>query len=111
MKIILSLFLVLSAFSSFAEVNATEVENMINQMIKENVIDAHEGEKAKIKMRQMTATQWSQINAQAKEIASRSPASIAPSSNTITEVHKIDLDSEQFKQIQRDMERIVPANK
>lgn len=110
MKWIFAAVLSIFALPLFAQVSPTEVESMINQMVKENVIDAQEAEKAKIKMRSMTARQWEQINQQAKEVAYRSPASVEPSSNNITEVHKLDLDGEQFKQIQRDIERIVPPS-
>lgn len=104
---ILSLLFVFS-FSALAEVSHSEVESMLNQMVKENVISATEAEKAKIKLKHISPDEWKQINNTAQDVAARSPASVMPSSNNITEVHKIDLDGEQFKQIQEDIKRIVP---
>lgn len=82
---------------------------MLDQMVKENVISATEAQKAKIKMQNISPNQWNDINKQASEIAARSPASV-PSSNNIQEVNNIDLDGEQFKQIQKDIERIIPQS-
>ncbi len=96
-----------------ADVSPDHVDQMIDQMVQKNVISKEEAEKAKIRMRSMSPEQWGQINAQAKTIAARSPASVAmtPSQNKIEEVNKIDLDSAQFKAIQNDMAKIVPHYK
>jgi polyhydroxyalkanoate synthesis regulator phasin len=94
-----------------AEVSPEHVDQMIDQMVSKNVISKEEAEKAKARMRSMSADQWSQINAQATKIAARSPASAEPSQNRIEEVNKIDLDSAQFKAIQNDIAKIVPKYK
>jgi len=104
-------FIVLALSSPIlAEVSHGEVESMLNQMVKENVISATEAEKAKLKMKHISPDQWKQINNQAHEVAARSPASV-PSSNNIQEIHKVDLDGEQFKQIQQDIKRIIPESR
>jgi len=109
MKLLFIFSLLVTSSVAVAEVSHAEVESMLNQMVKENVISAAEAEKAKIKMKHISPDQWKQINQTAQDVASRSPASI-PSSNNITEVHKVDLDGEQFKQIQQDIKRIVPES-
>lgn len=111
MKYFLSLALVVS-LQVEAEVSPEHVDTMIDQMVRENVISKSEADKAKMRMRSMSPTQWSQINDQAGKIAARSPASaITPSENKIEEVKGIDLDSAQFKQIQSDIGKIVPQHK
>lgn len=95
-----------------AEVSHEHVGSMIDQMVSKGVISKEEAEKAKVRMKSMSPDQWSQINDQAAKIAARSPASAsAESSNKIEEVHGIDLDSAQFKQIQNDIGKIVPQHK
>lgn len=111
MKWTLGFLLLVGMAPTFAEVSPSEVESMLNQMVKESVISAEEAEKAKIKMKHLSADQWKQINNTAKDVAARSPASVEPSSNNITEVHKVDLDGEQFKQIQQDIQRIMPQSR
>lgn len=106
-------FSLLLSFQVKAEVSPEHVDQMIDQMVKENVISKEEAVKAKARMRAMSPEQWSQINSQANKIAARSPASVAmtPSQNKIEEVNKIDLDGAQFKAIQADMAKIVPQYK
>jgi hypothetical protein len=60
-------------------------------------------------MKAMTPEQWAAVNNQAIKVASRSPASLKSSNNKIEEVHGIDLDGAQFKEIQNEMRKIVPA--
>jgi metal-sulfur cluster biosynthetic enzyme len=92
-----------------ADVTAGQVEDMLAQMVNENIISAKEAEKAKIKLKAMSPQQWKQINQEAKAIAARSPASVVPVNNSLKDASAIDLDGAQFKQIQDDMKRIVPA--
>ena len=106
MKWLFSITLLVSSFSAFAEVSPEHVESMLQQMVRENVISAVEAEKAKVRLRSMGADQWTALNKQAEAIAARSPASV--SSNKIEEVHKVDLDGAQFKQIQNEVKKIVP---
>jgi hypothetical protein len=108
MKWILSLTLLISASQLFADVSPAHVETMLQQMVRENVISATEAEKAKIRLKSMGSDQWNAINKQAAAIAARSPASVVPSNNKIEEVHGIDLDGEQFIQIQKEVRKIVP---
>lgn len=95
-----------------SEVSPAHVSSMLDQMVEQKVISKVEAEKAKARMNNLSPEQWSAINKQAEGIASRSPASANVSSeNKIEEVKGIDLDSEQFKQIQNDIGKIVPAYK
>lgn len=111
MKWLLSLTLFLT-FAAQAEVSPEHVKSMIDQMVEKGVISKTEAEKAKARMMNMSAEQWGQINAQAASVAARSPASASTESqNKIEEVHGIDLDSAQFKQIQQDMGKIIPQAK
>jgi hypothetical protein len=93
-----------------ADVSPDHVEEMLAQMVRENVISKEEADKAKTRMRIMTPDQWSKVNRQAEVQAARMPASV-DSNNKIEEVHKVDLDGEQFKQIQSDLKKIVPEYK
>lgn len=109
MKLVTILFVL--TFSSFlrAEVSPAHVASMLQQMVRENVISAEEAEKARIRMLAMNKEQWKAINDQAQKVAvARGPASLQPSENKIEEVHNIDLDGAQFKQIQDDIKKIVP---
>lgn len=108
MKWIIVLSMVFSV-TSYAQVSAVEVESMLNQMVKENVISAVEAEKAKIKLKTISPDQWSMINEKATAFAARGPASV--SENKIEEVQKVDLDSAQFKTIQNEVKKIMPAYK
>lgn len=111
MKWLLSLS-VLFTLNSYAEVSHAHVDQMIEQMVSKNVISRAEAEKAKLRMKSMSPDQWSQINAQAQQVAARSPASAATASdNKIEEVKGVDLDGAQFKQIQSDIGKIVPQYK
>jgi hypothetical protein len=107
MKLILPLLLL--SFSVFAEVSKEHVDDMLKQMVRENVISAEEAQKARIRMNALSKDQWGKINQEASKIAAsnRAPASVE-SSNRIEEVHKIDLDGAQFKQIQNDIKKIIP---
>lgn len=105
MKCLVFLTLLFSISTAIAEVSPEEVNVMLDQMVKDNVISATEAEKAKVKMKTMTTHQWSDINQTATKVASRSPASV---SSQLIDVNKIDLDGAQFKQIQQDIEKIVP---
>lgn len=111
MKYVLAICLSLSVFKLKAEVAPEHVESMLQQMVRENVISAAEAEKVKIRMKSMTPDQWSKINRQAASVASRTPASVTPSNNKIEEVNGIDLDGEQFKDIQKEIKKIVPEFK
>lgn len=108
MKWALSIFLTTLSLSAFAEVGQEDVESMLNQMVRENVISAEEAAKAKYRMKAMDPKQWSKINQEAAKVAARSPASVTPSSNKIEEVHGIDLDGAQFKAIQSEVKKIMP---
>lgn len=101
----------LFSLSAFAEVSQEHVTSMLDQMVKENVISQEEAEKAKFKMKNMSPSQWEQINQTAASVAARAPASVSPSSNNIQEVNKIDLDGAQFKQIQEDIKKIMPEHR
>lgn len=102
-------FVFLFSFQLKADVSHERVSEMLDQMVKENVISKEEADKARIRMKNISPEQWGQINAKASQIAARSPASVLePSNNRIQEVNKIDLDGAQFKQIQEDMKKIVP---
>lgn len=104
------MFLVAS-FSVQAEVAPGHVENMLDQMVKENVISATEAEKAKIRLKTMSPDQWKEVNKKAAVIAARMPASVQPSANRIEEVRGIDLDWAQFKEIQNEVKKIMPQYK
>jgi hypothetical protein len=101
-------FFVLFSLTAFAEVSPEHVDSMLQQMVRENVISEIEAEKAKLRMKSMTPEQWGQINKEAASIAARSPASLTPSNNQIEEVNSIDLDGAQFKEIQKEMRKIIP---
>lgn len=107
MKCFLTLIFLMSSTLALAEVSPAEVSDMLQQMVKENVISAEEAEKAKIKMKTMNTDQWSQINVKAVTVAAnRTPASV--SSHSIAEVKNVDLDGAQFKAIQEDIGKILP---
>ena len=108
MKAIFGSILLVFSLTTKSEVNPGHVESMLDQMVKENVISKEEAEKAKFRMKSMNKEQWSQINQKARDLAGRMPASAQPSQNKIEEVHGIDLDGAQFKQIQDDMKKIMP---
>ncbi len=109
MKLIFSLIILLSFSIAQAEVAPEHVESMLQQMVRENVISPVEAEKAKLRMKSMSPDQWSAINKQAATVAAaRGPASVTPSNNKIEEVHSVDLDGAQFKEIQNEVRKIVP---
>lgn len=106
MKKLLFIFLAVFSASLWADVNPEHVEDMLNQMVRENVISEKEAEKAKFRLKTMTQDQWKAINKEANRIASRGPASV--SQNKIEEVKALDLDGAQFKEIQNEMRKIAP---
>jgi hypothetical protein len=108
MKWILSITILFSVNELRAQVAPEQVEDMLKQMVRENVISATEAEKAKIRMKALSPSQWAQLNQQAAQVAARTPASVTPSQNKIEEVHGIDLDGAQFKAIQSEVRKIVP---
>jgi uncharacterized protein YhdP len=108
MKKILSALVLSFVTTAFAEVSPEHVESMLAQMVRENVISAPEAEKARLRMKNLSADQWKDINKKAADVAARSPASLTPSENKIEEVHSVDLDGKQFKEIQNEMKKIVP---
>jgi hypothetical protein len=108
MKWILTVMSFIFISGARADVDQKRVEQMLEQMVRENVISQTEAEKVKIRMKGMTTSQWSDINSKAKAIAARSPASVSPSENKIEEVHSIDLDGAQFKEIESEMKKILP---
>ena len=108
MKWIMSVLILTSMPFAHADVAPEDVDAMLQQMVRENVISAQEAEKAKIRMKSMNSDQWSSINKQAATVAARTPASVTPSQNKIEEVQGIDLDGAQFKAIQNEVKKIVP---
>ena len=109
MKWTLALTMTLFVSTAVAEVSPERVESMLDQMVKENVISKLEAEKAKIRLKNLSPDQWSSINKEATKVAARMPASaMASSQNKIEEVHKIDLDGAQFKEIQNEVKKIMP---
>jgi hypothetical protein len=109
MKFIFTLTILFTFTAAHAQVAPEHVESMLQQMVRENVISPVEAEKAKLRMKSMSPDQWSAINKQAATVAAaRSPASVTPSNNKIEEVHGIDLDGAQFKEIQNEVRKIVP---
>jgi hypothetical protein len=108
MKKFLSVLLVTVAATAAAEVSPEHVESMLQQMVRENVISPTAAEKARLRMKSLSSEQWSEINKKAAAVAARSPASLTPSQNKIEEVHSVDLDGKQFKEIQNEMRKIVP---
>lgn len=111
MKWLLSVFLMTLTATALADVAPEDVDSMLKQMVRENVISAEEAEKAKLRMKSMSPEQWAQINQQAAKVASRMPASVTPSQNKIEEVHGVDLDGAQFKAIQSEVQKIMPQYK
>ena len=108
MKKILSVLLVSFAAAAMAEVSPEHVESMLQQMVRESVISEPEAEKARLRMKNLSPDQWRDINKKAADVAARSPASLTPSENKIKEVHSVDLDGKQFKEIQNEIKKIVP---
>jgi hypothetical protein len=103
MKLLLMMLLVTSAW---ADVSKDEVTQMLEQMVKENAISAHEAQKARIRLQNLSPEEWSQMNVHAKSLATRGPASIGAS----TDSTKNDLDGAQLKQIEEDIKKFVPQN-
>ena len=115
MKKILTATLVFS-FQIKAQVSPGHVEDMLDQMVKKDVITRAEAEKVRKRLESISPEQWTKINEIAtKPQHARSPASDpkAPkfSDNKIEDVNHIDLDGPQFKAIQKDLSNIVPQHK
>lgn len=91
MKILFTLFLFLS-FSASAEVSRTEVEGMIDEMVRSNMISAEEAQKAKLRVRAPTQRE-----------VSRMPASV---SNPVPS--KKELSQIQFEAIENDLKALAP---
>lgn len=108
MKYIFFFCLTLS-LNTFAEVAPERVGEMLEQMVRENVISRDEANKAIGRLKNISPDEWSAINKTAEAHAQRYPASSAKvSNNKIEEVKGLDLDGEQFKTIQNDLRKIVP---
>jgi hypothetical protein len=104
MKSLIALFLVFS-FSASAQVSEQEVNEMLEQMVKGNVISKEEAEKTRVRMVAMSSSDWQQVNEKASKIAARHPAS----TGTGAEATSIgDLDEAQLDAIQNDLEKIAP---
>ena len=101
MKYFVAVLIILSTTSAIAEVSKENVETMLDQMVREEVISAKEAEKARIRLHSMNNKQWKSMNADAHKVAARSPASVTEAS---------DLHSVQFRQIQDDVNKLVPSN-
>lgn len=98
-------FLLILSFSASAQVSEKEVGEMLEQMVKENVISKEEAQKAKVRMVAMSTADWKQVNDQASAMAARNPAS----TGTGAEATSIgDLDEAQLDAIQNDLEKIAP---
>ena len=109
MKKILSLALIVFSFQAMADVDPSQVESMLKQMVAESVISADEAGRASARLKALSPDQWKAINQKATAVAARTPASAnGTSNNNIQEVNGIDLDGAQFKQIQNDLRLIVP---
>lgn len=103
------LFSLLLSTTAFAEVAPERVGEMLEQMVRENVISRDEANKAIGRLKNISPEDWKAINAKAKAAAARYPASTNKvSHNRIEEVKALDLDGEQFKTIQNDLRKIVP---
>lgn len=103
MRTLLFLFLV-SASTAFAgEVSREEASKIIDEMVKSNMISASEASKAKLRLKTMNATEWTNLNKDAEEKAaeytSRAPASVPTP----------DLEAEQYSAIENDLKKIAPA--
>lgn len=108
MKFFLLMTLSLS-FSAFAEVKPEQVDSMLQQMVRENVISRDQADRALSRLKNISPEQWSQINKTAEAAVKRMPASANKvSNNNIEEVKSVDLDGEQFRAIQNDLRKIVP---
>jgi len=102
------LFCLALSFNAFAEVAPERVGEMLEQMVRENVISRDEANKAIGRLKNISPDEWSAINKKAEAAAKRYPASNTVSYNKIEEVKALDLDGEQFKTIQNDLRKIVP---
>jgi hypothetical protein len=106
MKCFYTFIFFISFSSAMAEVGREQVDEMLKQMVKENVISEIEAKKASLKMKSMSDSEWSGLNAKAASMAaSRKPASLG---ETIKDTKTQDLDGAQFKQIQDDIHKMMP---
>jgi hypothetical protein len=102
-------FCLAMSFNSFAEVAPERVGEMLEQMVRENVISRDEANKAIGRLKNISPDDWKAIKKKAESAAKRYPASNAiASNNKIEDVKSLDLDGEQFKTIQNDLRKIVP---
>lgn len=105
MRVVLT-FIFLSMLSSvYADVSKQNVDEMLKQMVREEVISATEAEKARIRLYSMSDKQWKALNFEGQKVASRSPAS-APTIGDSTDLYQA-----QFKQIQDDISKITPSRR
>lgn len=100
MRVIFYLSLLTFGFAAQAQVTTQEVDLMLKQMVKEHVITEADAVKARIRMQAMNSKEWQDVNKKAMAKASRGPASVSN-----------DLDKEQFKSIQEDLQKIAPQYK
>lgn len=108
MKYVFFICLALS-LNTFAEVAPERVGEMLEQMVRENVISRDDANKAIGRLKNISPDDWKAINQKAEAAAGRYPASNAVASNNrIEEVKSLDLDGKQFKTIQNDLRKIVP---
>lgn len=102
MRFFLSLMIIFTT-NCFAEVSRDEARVIIDDMVSKQMISAEEAEKAKSRLVDMSATEWSLLNKDAEDKASRMPAS----EDSAEEV-PVDLSEEQFQTIHHDLSVIAP---
>lgn len=103
-------FIIAFFFSSplFAQVTQEHVDDMINQMVQKQIITEAQAKEAKAKLQNINQEQWKQINASTKTLSKRLPASKqADSLNRVEEVQEMDLNGEEFKKVQAEIEKIM----
>ncbi len=101
--------LLLGCSLAIAEVSTDQVEAMIHQMVRDNVISKAEAEKAITKMKLMGKDQWSELNQKAATVALRVPASESPMASA--DALALDLNGAQFKEIEKEVKKIVPESR
>jgi len=99
MKFFIALTIVFSASAVSAETQS--VENVIEKMVKENIISESEAVKLKRK------SPWTKYDKAALKAVARGPASVSSEQKTIEEVPSKDLEVAQFRAIQNEMRRIL----
>ncbi len=103
MRFLILLTLMFST-AAVAEVSREQASGIIDEMVSTRVISAEEGEKAKARLSTMNSSDWSTLNKEAEEKASRMPASVPESDESVN----VDLSQEQFRAIQNDLAVIAP---